>query len=48
MIRAQNKHQLMDEKAAIIARLTPAARHAFLKMRLAAVDQQLKKKGDEG
>ena len=50
MIRAQNRRQLMDEKAAInarINRLTPAARHAFLKMRLAAVEEQLWKTGDQ-
>ena len=46
MIRAQNKRQIMDEKAAFIARMNhlhPAAKQAFLRMRLAAVEDQLKK-----
>ena len=45
LMHAQNIRQLEDEKAAIAARmnhLTPAVRHAFLRMRLAAVEQQLK------
>ena len=46
LIHAQNRRQLMDEKAAINARMnhpTPGARHAFLRMRMAAVEDQLQK-----
>ena len=45
LIRAQNIRQLEDEKAAVMARLNhmpPATRAAFLRMRLAAIEQQLK------
>ena len=45
LIRAQNIRQLEDEKAAVNARyqhLLLGARHAFLRMRLAAIEQQLK------
>ena len=45
LIRAQNIRQLEDEKAAVNARykhLLPGPRHTFLKMHLAAIEQQLK------
>ena len=45
LMRAQNIRQLEDEKAVVMGRLKhmpPATREAFLRMRLAAIEQQLK------
>ena len=45
LIHAQNTRQLMDERAAVNARmnhLNAPAKQAFLRMRLAAIEQQLK------
>ena len=46
LIHAQNMRQLMDERAAVNARmnhLNAPAKQAFLRMRLAAIEHQLRR-----
>ena len=46
MIRSHNRRQLMDENAAISSRMNrlhEPAKQAFLKMRLAAIEDQLRR-----